>query len=710
MADNAGEPGSWLDSSVFAAMNKTLKGRKLEKDWDVTTPAQDEEHRAINRKADGSLVVRTRFPPEPNGYLHIGHAKSMNMNFSLAFEKLGVPPENRETVFRFDDTNPEAECEEYIDNIREDVAWMGWTPVRTTHASDLFPKLYALAVQLVKQGDCYVCYQNKEKIEECRDIAKAQAQARANNLQPGDEGWPTGNPMSPYRDVSADENLRLFEDMRKGKCDEGECCLRMKMDMSSSNMNMFDQVAYRIKYTAHPHVGKGWCIYPTYDFTHCVQDALEQIDFSICTLEFETRRESYYWLLNALKLFKPCVYEMSRLNIEYVVLSKRRLIKLVDMKYVRGWDDPRMPTIKGLRRRGYTAAALNRFCCDIGVTRNQNFIEYSRMEEIIRQELDPIARRAMAVLRPLKVTLTRVDNGSKGGDGATAAEAWETLKLEVPDFPQKSDSSATHSVTFTETIYIDASDFQEQDDPNYFGLAPNKWVGLKYADGCMRCDGVVKDATTGAVTELKCFLAHLPPSNKRPKGTLQWVPANGVAFEARLYNHIFKEQQVGKDWEEQLNPESEVVIQGAMVDPSILTTSGKFPPKETHFQFERLGVFVVDKDSDSAAGQLVINRTVAIKQAKSKPQDAKTAAQLEAENKRKESQKAALAEKAAKANLNPQQMYKVPPEVEKYSAWDDDGIPTKDAAGQPIPKNQIKKLKAAQVKQKKIYEKAQKGQ
>lgn len=361
-------PGSWLDESV---KKEGLEARKLEQDWDITTEAQDAEHKKIN-----GPVVRTRFPPEPNGYLHIGHAKSMNMNFSLAFEKLGVPPENRETVFRFDDTNPDAESTEFIDNIREDVQWMGWKPTKTTFASDLFPKLHALAVKLVEKGACYVCYQTSEEIEVCREVAKKHAQARSRGLSQGDPEWPEGSPLSPYRDTSPAENLRLFEDMRKGKMREGECCLRMKMDMTSSNMNLFDQVAYRIKYTPHPHTGPGWVIYPTYDFTHCIQDSLEHVDFSICTLEFETRRESYYWLLDALDLYKPMVYEMSRLNIEYVVLSKRKLIQLVTSGFVRGWDDPRMPTIKGLRRRGYTADALNRFCSDIGVTRNENLIEY----------------------------------------------------------------------------------------------------------------------------------------------------------------------------------------------------------------------------------------------------------------------------------------------------------------------------------------------
>ncbi|KAJ1410197.1 Glutamyl/glutaminyl-tRNA synthetase [Ochromonadaceae sp. CCMP2298] len=300
------------------------------------------EHAAIN----GSKV-RTRFPPEPNGYLHVGHAKSMNMNFSLAFEKLGVKECDRETVFRLDDTNPEAESHEYIESIRQDVEWLGWKPCKTTHTSDYFPQLYELAVELIRRDKAYVCHQSKADIEASREICKIIC------------GDPTStlNPHSPWRDRPVQESLREFENMRRGKYGSSDATLRMKMDMHSPNPNMWDQVAYRIKYIAHP-MTDAWCIYPTYDYTHCIIDSLEHIDYSICTLEFETRRESYFWVLEALDLYRPRVYEMSRLNLSYTALSKRKLKKLVDSGFMRGWDDPRMPTITGLRRRGKSLCLL----------------------------------------------------------------------------------------------------------------------------------------------------------------------------------------------------------------------------------------------------------------------------------------------------------------------------------------------------------------
>eukprot|EP01035_Chromulina_nebulosa_P027646 gene27646-36389_t len=295
--------------------------------------------------------TRTRFPPEPNGYLHIGHAKSMNMNFELAFERLGVNKENRQTYFRYDDTNPEAESNEYIQSLREDVDWLGWKPFAVTFTSDYFDILYEYAVELIKRGKAYVCHQSKADIEASREIARAI-------ISDPNHG---GNPYSPWRDRPIEESLKEFEDMRKGKYSASEATLRMKMDMYSPNPNMWDQVAYRVKYVPHPHAGDKWCIYPTYDYTHCIIDSLEHIDYSICTLEFETRRESYYWVLEALDLYRPKVYEMSRLNITYTLLSKRKLLKLVNNGFMRGWDDPRMPTIKGLKRRGYTPEIINAF-------------------------------------------------------------------------------------------------------------------------------------------------------------------------------------------------------------------------------------------------------------------------------------------------------------------------------------------------------------
>jgi len=412
--------------------------------------------------------VRTRFPPEPNGYLHVGHAKSMNMNFELSFEKLGVPIENRRTIFRYDDTNPDAESEEYITSLAQDVAWLGWKPERTTFSSDYFSILYEFAVKLIKNDKAYVCHQTKDEIEACRDIARKKV---ADPTAPGD-------PCSPYRNRPIEESLRLFEDMRKGKFTESGATLRMKMDMTSPNPNMWDQVAYRIKYTPHPHAGDTWCIYPTYDYTHCIIDSLEHIDYSICTLEFESRRESYYWVLEALQLYRPKVYEMSRLNISYTVLSKRKLLKLVNGKVVRGWDDPRMPTIKGLRRRGYTAKILNAFCNEIGVTRNENTVQYERLAATARNVLHETSPRVMAVLDPILVVLSGVpDDASE--------------PITVPDFPFDP-SRGSHTVDLGSRVYIDQSDFREVDSEDYFGLAPNKAVTLKYAHK-IHCDTVEKD-------------------------------------------------------------------------------------------------------------------------------------------------------------------------------------------------------------------------
>ena len=358
----AGENGGHRESVASAVNAQALLGRELPSA--VNSEALLRQHEEVTKG-----MVRTRFPPEPNGYLHMGHAKSMNMNFELAFEKLNVPPNRRQTFFRYDDTNPEAESAEYIASLAEDVHWLGWRPNPTTFTSDYFPRLFQLAIELIKRGKAYVCHQTKAEIEACREVAKAQA---------ADASF-EGDACSPWRDRPIEESLRLFEDMRRGKFEANAATLRLKMDMRSSNPNMWDQVAYRIKYLPHPHAGSDWCIYPTYDYTHCIIDSLEHIDYSICTLEFESRRESYFWVLEALDLYRPKVYEMSRLNISYTVLSKRKLLKLVSSGFMRGWDDPRMPTIKGMRRRGYTAGIINAFCRDIGATRNENVVQYERI-------------------------------------------------------------------------------------------------------------------------------------------------------------------------------------------------------------------------------------------------------------------------------------------------------------------------------------------
>jgi glutaminyl-tRNA synthetase len=591
----------------------------------VNTPALMEEHNRINKGK-----TRTRFPPEPNGYLHVGHAKSMNMNFELAFEKLGVPKENRETIFRYDDTNPEAESNEYIQSLREDVAFMGWNPVRVTFTSDYFDELYNLAVELIKRGKAFVCHQSKADIEASRLIAKAKI---------SDPNVP-GTPNSPWRDRSVEDNLREFDNMRKGKYAANEATLRMKMDMTSPNPNMWDQVAYRIKYIPHPHAGDKWCIYPTYDYTHCIIDSLEHIDYSICTLEFETRRESYYWVLEALDLYRPKVYEMSRLNISYTVLSKRKLLKLVLNGYMRGWDDPRMPTIKGLRRRGYNKNILNSFCNEIGVTRNSNTVQYERLAAVARNYLHEISPRVMGILKPILIEIVNFE------DIPT-----EKRLLTIPNYPFDA-ARGSHQLTVEKFGYIDSSDFRMEDDPSYYGLAPKKLVNLKYF-GRVLCESYATHSTTGEVISLKC--RYLPDSvlpEDKPKGTIQWIPKSAaIPVEVRLYNNLFTVEEPNDDtWEAELNPESEIVLPKALVDSSFVN----YLSPESYVQFERIGYFIVDKDSVIDAknvknSKIVLNLTVNLKD--SKPKESATASAggstnaSAANRSRKEEQDRQLAEK-----------------------------------------------------------------
>lgn len=625
--------------------------------------------------------VRTRFPPEPNGYLHIGHAKSMNMNFELAFEKLGVGKENRETVFRYDDTNPEAESQEYIDSLREDVSWLGWNPVETTYTSNYFSTLHALAVKLIREGKAYVCHQTKADIEKSREIVKAKF------ADPNFEG----DPNSPWRDRPVAESLREFDNMRKGKYSSSGATLRLKMDMTSPNPNMWDQVAYRIKYVAHPHAGSDWCIYPTYDYTHCIIDSLEHVDYSICTLEFETRRESYFWVLEALDLFRPKVYEMSRLNISYTVLSKRRLKKLVDCGFMRGWDDPRMPTLKGLRRRGYTPSIVNAFIKDIGATRNANCVQYARLEAIARTQLHDTSPRIMVAVHPLKIVLSNLQDINPAG----------AFEVEVPNFPFDL-SRGTHPVPIESELYIDRSDFRMVDSDDYFGLAPGKYVNLKYGFR-IKCEKVDVDES-GQPTLLTCScLSEGADEAVKPKGTIHWVPAaTAVPVEVRMYNHLFTVEEPTDEWEKELNKDSEVVLQ-SFADPSVLSNELSFL---SSYQFERNGFFVVDKDTESSNGgdsdrKLVFNLTVGLKESKSK--DA-TATATGAGRSRKMEQEKARLEKLARLSLSPQDMFK--DQRHLYSQFDADGVPTHDNKGEKLSKSASKKLKKDWEKQKKLFESA----
>ena len=628
------------------------------------------------------------------------------MNFRLAFEKLGVPEEQRRTVFRYDDTNPDAESPEYIDSLRRDLEWLGWKPERTTYSSDNFQTLYELAIKLIKKGMAYVCDMSKAEMEAQRELAKCRTAARSVGKDPDVEAPITSADILPgrNRDNSVERNLKLFEEMRLGLHAEGTLTLRLKMDFESSNPNMYDLVAYRIRYTPHPHAGKGWCIYPNYDFTHGICDSLERIDYSICTLEFETRREPYYWILWALDMFRPKVYEMSRLNLAYTVLSKRRLLKLVIADHVRGWSDPRMPTISGLRRRGYTKEIINTFCNDVGATRAANVVQMDKLFQVARVTLANTTRRAMAVLEPIKVVIGNfADEAAKAGDGG--------MTFDVQNSPTDA-SLGSHSVTLTETIYIDSEDFKTEDDPNFYRLTPGKPVGIKYHGGNLVCDEVVKAGKK--IKELNC---HLDSSEDRPKPNahITWVPSDGISCEVRLYNHLFTEPEPSDRWEEELNQESEIVHPNAMIDPSVLLLVDKKDvdkwKSNQALQFERLGYFAVDVDTtfDSATkkGKLVFNRTVSLKEDKAVKKV--NAAEEEAKKKHQEQQRAQAESGKLLMTIEPKDLFKKAPEYEgKYSQFDGDGVPTHLADGTELTKSANKKLKKEQAKHAKKFAKANK--
>ena len=594
------------------------------------------------------------------------------MNFQLSFEKLGVPLDKRQTIFRYDDTNPEAESDEYIKSLREDVDWLGWQPYKVTFTSDYFQILYEYAIQLIKANKAFVCYQTKAEIEACRDIAKARSAGKD----------VPGNPCSPWRDRPVEDNLKDFNDMKNGVFDSNKCTLRLKMDMESPNPNMWDQVAYRIKYIPHPHAGDGWCIYPTYDYTHCIIDSLEHIDYSICTLEFETRRESYFWVLEALGLYRPKVYEMSRLNISHTLLSKRKLLKLVESKFMRGWDDPRMPTIKGLRRRGYTKEIINEFCKDIGATRTMNVVQIERLAAIARATLHEVSPRVMAVLNPLKVTIVN-----------------RTIsQVSVPHYPFDP-SRGCHSCSIEDVIYIDRNDFRIDVEDGYFGLAPKKVVNLKYAFPIM-CESYEMNGD-GEVVSLQCVaVREIESADAKPKTSIHWVShSHSFKAEVREYNYLFTtEEPADETWEKELNPNSEVVYTSALLNSSILEWKLQ---KEMHFQFERVGFFVIDKESiiadDASKSKLVFNLTVNLKDSKPKAEVST------GKNKsRKEEQLKHLSEKMEKMKLNPVDMFRS--QTDLYSQFDVDGLPTHDADAKEISKSLSKKLKKEWEKQKKVFE------
>ncbi|MBH1971972.1 glutamine--tRNA ligase/YqeY domain fusion protein [Moraxellaceae bacterium AER2_44_116] len=518
--------------------------------------------------------VITRFPPEPNGYLHIGHAKSICLNFGVAAEAQG------ECNLRFDDTNPEKESQEYIDAIQSDVTWLGfqWAG-KVRYASDYFDALYQYAIQLIKMGKAYVDSQTPE------EISKGRSTLIGDGLN------------SPYRERTIDENLALFEKMRAGEFNEGDCVLRAKIDMASGNINLRDPVLYRIKKIAHHQTGNKWLIYPMYDYTHPISDAIENITHSLCTLEFEDHRPFYDWLLDTLATpAHPQQIEFSRLNLNYTVTSKRKLKTLVDDGTVTGWDDPRMPTIAGLRRRGYTPESLRDFCERIGVSKNDGVVDFGLLEFCVRNHLENTAPRAMAVLNPLKVVITNMDD-----------ELLTLTSARHPNLPEL----GSREIPFTRDIIIDAADFSEDPPKGFKRLVLGGEVRLRHSY-VIRCDEVVKNAT-GEIVELRCS-ADLNTLGKNPegrkvKGVIQWVSASkGVAAEVRLYDRLFTlpNPESSDNLLDSLNPDAFKIVQ-AWVEPSLADVQ-----PEDRFQFEREGYFVADL-KDCVAGKLVFNKTVSLR-------------------------------------------------------------------------------------------------
>ena len=528
--------------------------------------------------------IHTRFPPEPNGYLHIGHAKSICLNFGLAEKNGGL------CNLRFDDTNPTKEDVEYVDSIQEDVKWLGFSwGDRMFYASNYFPKLYEYAVQLIKMGKAYVCDLTAEEIREYRGTL----------TEPGKE--------SPDRNRSVEENLELFERMKNGEFADGERVLRAKIDMASPNITMRDPVIYRIAHAKHHRTGDQWCIYPMYDFAHPLSDAIEGITHSVCTLEFEDHRPLYDWLLDTLGFdtnTRPHQIEFARLNITNTVMSKRKLRQLVEEGYVSGWDDPRMPTISGLRRRGYTAASIRDFCERIGVAKSNSLVDVAMLEHCVREDLNKNADRVMAVLRPLKIVLTNYPED-------------KTEYLKADNNPL---TGGTRFVPFSREIYIEQEDFMEEAPKKFFRLKPGGEVRLKHAY-IIKCEEVVKDEA-GNIVELHC--TYDPDSKtggatagRKVKGTLHWVAAKtALKAEVRLYDYLLETDENGdvpKDFLSAINKDSLEIIEDALIEPSVRYTAAG-----THYQFLREGYFCVDKDS--TFDHLVFNRVVGLRDSWAKAQ------------------------------------------------------------------------------------------
>jgi len=552
-----------------------------------TTSTEDEKkslnflEQIIEEELKVSDSIITRFPPEPNGYIHIGHAKSICLNFGLAQKYNGI------CNLRFDDTNPTKEETEYVDSIKEDITWLGFEWANELYTSDYFEQLYDWAVKLIKDGKAYVCNMSAAEVSENRGTPTV----------PGKE--------SPYRNRSVEENLDLFQRMRNGEFKEGECMLRAKIDMSSPNMHMRDPIMYRILHAHHHRTGNDWCIYPMYDFAHGQSDFIEKITNSFCTLEFENHRPLYEWFLEQIaeKGEKvPYQREFARLNINYTVMSKRMLLQLVQENHVNGWDDPRMPTVSGLRRRGYTPASIRNFADKVGVSKRENVIDVALLESCVREDLNKVAPRIMAVLDPLKVVITNYPEGQ--------TEIC-TGKINAED-----ENSGTREIPFSKEIYIERADFMEDAPRKFFRLSVGREVRLKYAY-IIQCNDIVKD-TDGNITELHCTYDPLSKSGsgseeskRKVKGTLHWVPMKeAVCAKVNLYDRLFKVEEPmkveeGQTFLDNLNPDS-LSETTALVEPSILDKTPGF-----NCQFERTGYFCIDKDS--TADNIIFNKTVGLR-------------------------------------------------------------------------------------------------
>jgi glutaminyl-tRNA synthetase len=526
--------------------------------------------------------VNTRFPPEPNGYLHIGHAKSICLNFGIARDYKGL------CNLRFDDTNPETEDVEYVNSIMEDVKWLGfdWQD-RLYYASDYFEKLYGFAVVLIKKGKAFVCDQSLEEMRQYRGTITESGK------------------KSPYRNRSVEENLDLFTRMKNGEFEEGSKVLRGKIDMSHPNLLMRDPVFYRIRNEKHHRTGNAWRIYPMYDFTHCICDSLEGITHSICTLEFEVHRPLYDWILNELGIHHPQQIEFARLNLSHTVLSKRKLLELVQKKYVSGWDDPRMPTISGFRRRGYTAESIRKFCEQIGVAKSDSIVDMVMLENSIREELNKTAPRAMAVLHPVKVIIDNYPPDS-------------TEDLDAVNNPEDP-SMGSRKLPFSRELYIEEEDFREDPPKQFYRLSPGREVRLRYAY-FIKCAGVIKEAASEKIKEIHCTYdpqtrGGNSPDGRKVKSTIHWVSSkHAVKIQVRLYDTLFTQRDPndaleGKDFTASLNPKSVEILSSCPAEPILRNALSA-----SCFQFERLGYFTIDS-KDSLPGKPVFNRTVTLRDA-----------------------------------------------------------------------------------------------